>query len=150
MAPGAPTADLVRRPPLVRFPLVRATIAVTVLVGVALWSSGQFLASTLRVHAQVSGHNLVVYYHARFRDLRRMLPRHGVVGYVSDDPKAGREYYMAQYVLAPVVLDQTTARALVVGNFFDPARASAVAEGYGLVLLCDFGEGVMLFRGHGP
>lgn len=135
---------------MVRVPVPRAAIAVTVLVGVALWSSGQFLVSTLRLHAQASGSDVVVYYHARFKDLRRLLPRRGVVGYVSDDPGAAREYYMTQYVLVPVVLDPTTARGLVVGNFFDPARAGPIAEGYGLVLLRDFGEGVMLFRGHGP
>jgi hypothetical protein len=88
--------------------------------------------------------------HARFAPLRRLLPRAGVVGYLSDEPGGAREYFLAQSALAPVVLDPEGPRALVVGNFFVPERAPGLAAARGLVLVADLGAGVMLFRRSGP
>jgi hypothetical protein len=78
------------------------------------------------------------------------LPARGVVGYVSDDLEAAREYFLTQYTLAPLVVDRAVGHPLVVGNFFDPATAPAVAARQQLRLVHDVGEGVMLFRALGP
>lgn len=128
---------------------VRAAVAVAVLVTPALWANAQFLVQTVRLHARLEGQDLATYYQARFKPLRPLLPRHGIVGYVSDGPDATREYYLTQYALAPLVLDRTAARSVVVGNFFDPRHAPAIAARWKLVLLRDLGEGVMLYRGPG-
>jgi hypothetical protein len=128
----------------------RPGLAVTLLALVALASSARLVAEAVRTHAGWDGRDLVAEHQARFAALRRLLPRDGVVGYLSDEPGAAREYFLAQYALAPVVLDPAGARALVVGNFFDPARAPGLAAGQGLVLVADLGAGVMLFRRAGP
>jgi hypothetical protein len=124
----------------------RAVLAATLLALAALASSARLVAEAVRTYAGWDGRDLVAEHRARFAGLRRMLPRAGVVGYLSDEPGAAREYFLAQYALAPVVLDPTGAPALVVGNFFDPERAPALAAGRGLVLVADLGAGVMLFR----
>jgi len=124
-------------------------VAVALLVALALATNGHYLVKVVRFRATYEGPNRTTYYEDRFAPLRRLLPRHGVVGYVSDRPSAEREYFLTQYALAPLLLDRGGVHAVVVGNFFEPARASAVAAPMGLVLVRDLGNGVMLFRGSG-
>ncbi len=128
---------------------IRAAVAVGLLVALALASDAWFLVWTLEVRAAREGPLLATYYEGRFAPLRPLLPRRGVVGYVSDRPDSEEEYFLTQYALAPLLLDRRGAHAVVVGNFFDPARAPAIAARMRLVLLRDLGEGVMLFQGPG-
>ena len=125
-------------------------VVLALLVSVALWSSGQFLVRMAQLDARSRGRHDLARYEARFDELRKMLPPRGVVGYVSDKPHAVREYYLTQYALAPVIVEGTSARPLVVGNFFDARAAAQIAGSQKLVMLKDFGKGVMLFRGEAP
>ena len=77
----------------------------------------------------------------RFAAIKASLPTHGVVGYVGDSSEPVADYYLAQYALAPLVIDRSPNHSLVVGNF--PA-APPVAHEH-LRLLTDFGNGVLLF-----
>jgi hypothetical protein len=84
----------------------------------------------------------------RFAALKAMLPERGVVGYIGDpgrrDPgNSAADYYLAQYALAPLVVDRSTKHPLVVGNFVDSPPMPAPASN--LQLVRDFGNGVMLF-----
>ncbi len=128
---------------------VRTAVAVALLVALALATNGHYLLKVVRFRAAYEWPNLTTYYENRFAALRRLLPRHGVVGYVSDRPDSDREYFLTQYALAPVLLDRGGLHAVVVGNFFDPATALAIAAPMRLVLVRDLGDGVMLFRGPG-
>ena len=128
---------------------IRAAVAVALLVALALATNGQFLVRMVRFRVAYEGPNLATYYQARFAPLRPLLPRRGVVGYVSDRLDADQEYFLTQYALAPLLLDRGGPHAVVVGNFFDPARAPVIAARMRLVLVRDVGEGVMLFRGPG-
>jgi hypothetical protein len=76
----------------------------------------------------------------RFALLKAALPQNGVVGYVGDSDNL-EDYYLAQYALAPVVVDRSPNHPLVVGNF---PTAPAPADS-NLQLLKDFGNGVLLF-----
>jgi hypothetical protein len=80
----------------------------------------------------------------RFAALRAALPATGVVGYIggSGGPAVGH-YYLAQYALAPLVLDDSPNHSLVIGNFppYLPARAPSEKR----ELIKDFGDGVFLF-----
>jgi hypothetical protein len=96
-------------------------------------------------------------YEARFRQLRSALPSRGVVGYVADpkgperpfDARYARRFYLTQYVLAPVVVVDSVAPALAVGNFHS-AWSDRDARKAGLVLDREFGDGVLLFRRESP
>lgn len=81
----------------------------------------------------------------RFARLRAALPQRGVVGYVGETGESGiATYYLAQYALAPLVLDRSPNHPFVVGNF----RSSAVPSAFDkLRLVKDFGDGVLLFAG---
>jgi hypothetical protein len=81
----------------------------------------------------------------RFAALKATLPRRGVVGYVGKPGTlAIADYYLAQYALAPLVVDNSPNHALVIGNF--PA-SGAVTPPEPLHLLKDFGDGVLLYAG---
>ena len=79
----------------------------------------------------------------RFARLKAALPQRGVVGYVGDTGESGiATYYLAQYALAPLVLDRSSNHSFVVGNF----RSSAASRAFDkLRLVKDFGDGVLLF-----
>jgi hypothetical protein len=79
----------------------------------------------------------------RFAALRASLPQRGVVGYVGEPGAlALGDYYLAEYALAPLVLDHSPNHALVVGNF--PASPPS-APPENLHLVKDFGNGVLLY-----
>jgi len=80
----------------------------------------------------------------RFAALRTELPQRGVVGYVGEaGTPALADYYLAQYALAPLVVDNSPNHPLVIGNF--PGAASDSAWTQKLQLVTDFGDGLKLF-----
>lgn len=82
----------------------------------------------------------------RFSALKATLPERGVVGYIGDPgTPALSDYYLAQYALAPLVVDHSSNHALVIGNF--PAAPAMSAPPKDLRLVKDFGDGVLLFVG---
>lgn len=79
----------------------------------------------------------------RFAALRQLLPNNGVVGYVGPpESSALGDYYVAQYVLAPLVVDSSINHPLVIGNF-PHSQPSQIPSN--LTLLRDLGDGVLLF-----
>ena len=79
----------------------------------------------------------------RFARLKAALPQRGVIGYVGEAGESGvPAYYLAQYALAPLVLDRSPNHPFVVGNFPSTASAPSIAK---LRLVKDFGDGVLLF-----
>ena len=79
----------------------------------------------------------------RFRGLKARLPAGGVIGYLGESgDSATPDYYLAQYALAPLVVDPSPHHSLVVGNF-PSSRPFAIPQD--LRLVEDFGQGVMLF-----
>lgn len=92
-------------------------------------------------------------YEARFSEIRKHLPSHGIVGYVSD-PKENNEDRLAwaftQYALAPLlVIDRSVnPKALeypvVVGNFHRAIPGGDRMRDLSFVR--DFGNGVFLLR----
>jgi hypothetical protein len=83
--------------------------------------------------AQRSGH--------RFTALRAELPARGVIGYIGEPGNAGTEdYYLAQYSLAPLVVDRSLNHLLVIGSFPDSRPVLPT----NLQVVRDFGNGVLL------
>ena len=76
----------------------------------------------------------------RFAALKAALPTAGVVGYVGSSADSIGYYYLAQYALAPLVLEHSVNHPLIVGNF--PSSAAQLPAN--LEVLRDFGNGVLL------
>jgi hypothetical protein len=112
-------------------------------------------------------------YEQRWEPLRRFLPAQGVVGYLSrpdpavlDDEDADgyddaqKEYQLAQYVLAPIILQPATRQAIrnvsyiIVDEYTggasnaDPDKLIGTPEGFRLVR--DFGNGLLLYHAKLP
>jgi hypothetical protein len=77
----------------------------------------------------------------RFAALREALPQRGVIGYIGQSQDSVGYYYLAQYALAPLVLDFSQNHPLVVGNFPTAPPQNLPVN---LKLLRDFGNGVLL------
>jgi hypothetical protein len=91
---------------------------------------------------------------ARLAAIRGALPAHGVVGYLSSAslqkaPQSARaleQFYATQYSLAPLIVLNDAHQPLVVANVLSGTLAQALANYPQLVLLRDFGYGVVLLK----
>ncbi len=120
----------------------RITIATTIFILCCLLSTARIVIdapSPTRLHpddiAQRSDQS--------FASLKAALPQQGIVGYVGDSD-APADYYLAQYALAPLVVDHSPDHQLVVGNFSAQQLPQGLPYAH-LQLLKDFGNGVLLF-----
>jgi hypothetical protein len=88
----------------------------------------------------------ITLYVQRFEELRKILPPHGVVGYVSDEARdeGTWSYHQAQYALSPTIVERTSERQTVVGNFRDPNAVQKILREEHLTEAKDFGDGVLL------
>jgi hypothetical protein len=93
----------------------------------------------------------------RFTEMKKDLPRSGVVGYVSEkdypgvgfDPTdSNEEYVQTIYTLAPLVVNHGTQFAYVVGNF-GPDFPYDFEKILGLKKIAYYGYGFYLFKGPG-
>lgn len=122
----------------------RTRIVVLVFISCALLSSARLV-----VQDPIPGHSapddVERQSDLRFARLKAVLPQRGVVGYVGDAGESGvAPYYLAQYALAPLVLDRSPSHKLVIGNFSLRDAPTSLEK---LRLVKDFGDGVLLFSG---
>jgi hypothetical protein len=79
----------------------------------------------------------------RFSALKSQLPASGVIGYIGESGNAGTEdYYLAQYALAPLVVERSKSHGLVVVSI---STLPPKPDTEGLQFVKDFGNGVRLF-----
>jgi hypothetical protein len=84
----------------------------------------------------------------RFERLKQLLPSVGVLGYIDDttDPvNASLQYTLTRYAIAPHLLEKSARHKIVIGNFHQLPPEKALWVDQGLILINDFGDGVLLF-----
>ncbi len=87
---------------------------------------------------------------ARFSRAKRFLPRHGVVCYLpgfNGSEAAKKEFFMARYALAPLVVRDVPDCDPLLGDF-PLGPPSSLRTTYRVVE--DFGHGVLLLKRNGP
>lgn len=143
--------------------IARVRTGIILIVVFALYSNWQLLLGTVRFDLSFVGNDDITLYQRRFDGVRKMLPPYGVVGYVGDTRKnadgslnavAMRNWYLAQYTLAPVVLSHEPGQRLVLMNKSPDATDSTAPEGGGFTVqdfgfgnkILNFGNGVKLLR----
>jgi len=121
---------------------VRATISIVAFLACCLLSSARLVIDAPKPGSTPS--DVAKRSDQRFARLKAALPERGVVGYIGESGTPGLpDYYLAQYALAPLVLDHSANHALVIGNFSTvPSKGSLSRD---LHLVKDFGDGVLLF-----
>ncbi len=134
----------------------QVTLAAVMIITVVGFSSAVGIAEDLHdcaSHVASGEIDHISLYEQRFRLLRPLLPRRGVVGYVSDrleDEDAWyRGWYLTQYALAPVIVVRGTNQPLIVGNFH-AAIGRDWFEAQRVALVKDLGQGVLLLRPQDP
>jgi hypothetical protein len=121
----------------------RRTTAALIFVLCSLLSSGRiFWNARTPIHARGSSIDIARNSDQRFAVLKPSLPQRGVIGYIGEPGAMARgDYYLAEYALAPLVVDDSPNHPLVLANFpNEPLLAPP-----NLQLVKDFGNGVALF-----
>lgn len=120
----------------------KTTIAVLIFALGCLMSSARLVLEAPRGH---TSDDVARRSDLRFAEIKAALPTHGVVGYIGTSQDSIEYYYLAQYALAPLVVDRSLNHSLIVGNFpFSPPQLPANVE-----VLRDFGGGVLLLANKG-
>lgn len=79
----------------------------------------------------------------RFAALKTQLPKRGVIGYIGESGNWGTEdYYLAQYALAPLVVERSKNHPLVIVSI---SMVPPKPDTSGLEFVKNFGNGVELF-----
>ena len=100
------------------------------------------------------GHDKVTLYIQRFSSLRKILRGHGIVGYITDkkpeeiskDFNALQGFYLTQYALSPVIVDNSLDYDLIVGNFNGLPPGKVFIKNRDVSVYKDFGTGVFLYK----
>ena len=136
----------------------RRRAAVILLVLFSLSSNLIFSLKSLKSSHEQRVSDSVNAFEKRFEGIKQMLPRHAIIGYISDqavlkddlswhDPgneEAWRESRRVQYALSPLLLDVSPDHQIVVGNFRDQSSARERIASGDLILLREFDDGVLL------
>lgn len=137
---------------------IRLAAGVAALLILSLWSALEGFQFTRQYNEQFKDPYGIVAAADRYGRIRADLPE-GVteLGYVSDkqqnDPQGGAMFFGAQYVLAPRLLvreKELPKHAWIAGNFASQSDFNEVARLLGLVLVRDYGQGVVLMRKESP
>jgi len=134
----------------------------------SLVSSIQLLMESLDLRGIGIGQDMMSRYESGFKELNEMVRGEKSVGYVfaeaRDDSFANFQsrlarYFSTQYAMCPVIVDSKKRDGYIVGSFpvrhgeaDIPRRLEAgndLVDGQGLVLVRDFGNGVILFKRQG-
>jgi hypothetical protein len=121
----------------------RQTIAALVFILCSLFSSGRILWDARTPERAKKGSiDIPQRSDQRFAAVKALLPQRGIIGYIGEPGALARgDYYLAEYALAPLVVDDSLSRPLVLANFPD----SPLPMPANLQLVKDFGNGVALF-----
>lgn len=124
----------------------RVKTAIALLVCFGLASSFLILRSARReLDGEAFRGDRVTLFEARLEGIRRDLPTYGVVGYITDPPNdINEELVWTRYYLVPLVVLPSVKHHLVIGNFHKPPPTEFLS-GWHLVLMKDYGNGIMLF-----
>lgn len=103
----------------------RVRVGIGLIVLLALYSNWQLLKDSTQFDVRSVGNDEITVYQRRFDGVRKFLPPHGAVGYVGDpvsnadgspNGAALRNWYLAQYTLAPLVLSTGLGQSIIPGQ----------------------------------
>lgn len=126
--------------PAPKTPFSRADAAIILFILCSLLSTARLLLNTPNPRHRVD--DISRRSDQRFASLKARLPDYGVIGYLGETgDSATPDYYLAQYALAPLVVDHSPDHPIVIGNFPSSQPADIPPN---LRLVQDFGNGVLL------
>jgi hypothetical protein len=128
---------------------IRATIGISMIALLTLVSISNELWESYKSLDQYNKTTIdITAFENRFARLIQQLPPVGVLGYIDDttDPvNASLQYTLTRYALAPRLLERSKRHEMIIGNFHQLPPKKALWVDQGLILIEDFGDGVLLF-----
>ncbi len=131
--------------------MARHQFAVIALAAIAIASAFWILLDQVNVLSkEVQGFGVAAF-EKRFDLLRKDLPPHSVIGYVSDNPLADQvtsqgEFYLTQYTLVPTIVKPSTEEPLEVANFHNDKLNEEMLKAKHLVAVKNYGSYVYTYR----
>ena len=126
--------------PLITTSRIRTIALVGLLISCLVSSLGYAVSRVTKV----SSDDISQYEH-RFARLKAEIPEKATVGYINDEKDsllATKKFYVAQYVLSPRILINSTETEIVITDFY----SSSSWKTTDFVLFKDMGEGVALYN----
>ncbi|HEX7555861.1 MAG TPA: hypothetical protein VF338_04500 [Leptolinea sp.] len=132
--------------------------AILILLGLSAYSSFHAYKVTSDSASGIAETDMVTAWDKRLRKVRLLLPDQGIVGYLADWDIPGYnygssdqevEFLLAQYTVAPVVLERGTKHKLVLGNFSDngdPQKIPNIEAQFGIHLVQTYSNEIFLFE----
>jgi hypothetical protein len=139
---------------------VRAA-AMILLIGFCAASAVNGFQTAAEASSGMTGDDMVTAWDKRLRKIRPLLPEYGVIGYLADWDIPGAKYgssdqevefLLAQYTVAPVVLERGPVHSIILGNFGDngdPNKLKTVEDTLGIRLTQSYSNEVNIFEGVG-
>ena len=122
----------------------RRGIALLLLTGTGLLFCGEQLLDCSHTRLASLPESKVAQHVKRLEPLRKNLPSHATVGYLTDQPDNVVQYYLTQYTLAPLVVERSVANDPVIGNFLGSDIQPVLKQYPQFVFFKDLGDGVVL------
>jgi hypothetical protein len=144
--------------PFQKFSRIIVITAGIILCSLSVYSSLNTYKIAKAAVGDVSSDDMVTAWDKRLRKIRTMLPEYGVIGYVADWDIPGSvfgssdqevEFLLAQYTVAPVVLERGTDHDLILGNFSDngdPTKLENVQQNLGIIVFEPYSNEIFLFN----
>ncbi|MDP6627543.1 MAG: hypothetical protein QGG50_06555, partial [Methanopyri archaeon] len=127
----------------------RAHIIVGIVIVFSMIQTSWMLSVVASVDTSRVGKDLYSQHDRRFSGIKQDLPRHGVVGYLTDHNDTGR-FMFTQYGLAPLVVDTTLQHQYVVGNFKHGTPEPTMFSELNVSPIQDYENGIILIAGDVP
>jgi hypothetical protein len=124
----------------------RVKAGLILLVLLSLISNVSLLKQTVKLPLKSPGNDEIILFEKRFEQLKMILPKEAVCGYISDKEglEAIRSYYLTQYTLSPAIIVDNTNYRFIIGDFRDLTTGTIISEEHNLIIMRDFGNGVIL------
>jgi hypothetical protein len=144
----------------IAYPVI-VVLSIVGLIGISFYSAILTFRTTSKEAAEMDGDEMVTAWEKRLRKLRLILPDHGVIGYLADwdipdyqygDKDQEVEFILAQYTVAPLVLERGINHDLILGNFNDngdPQKIQGIQNYFGIQLQESFSNEFFIFKGKG-
>ncbi len=122
---------------------------VTLIPGLFLILSAIIAFKAISYQSLNAGRDLVSNFEDRIVGLKHSLPPRGTIGYFNDsepDSINWEEYWLTQYALSPLIVAKNIDNEWVVGILHSSGLAGNRYEDLGLLLIRDYGNGIVLLR----
>jgi hypothetical protein len=123
--------------------------AILLTAALSLWGSVQFCRKQSALLRESPDPFHVAEQEVRLANVRAAISPDATLGYLTDHPEGimgEARFFVAQYYLAPRVVQNSLAQNLILGDFSGPINLSAFVRDHALRVERDFGDGVVLFR----